>query len=226
MKKFPLILIILCFFTFTQISMAQENEIIYFGDPMCSWCYGFSDEIIELKDALPELKFTVVLGGLRPNGTEKITDLADFLKEHWEEIGEMTGQKFKYDILKDKDFIYNTEPACRAVVAVRKLKPEKELAFFKAIQKSFYADNVNTTKEESFIKPANDIGISEEDFSETFNDPNIINETINDFIYAQNLGVTGFPSIVLKKGEEMFLISSGYKKASDMLEVIRKTLTE
>jgi len=226
MKKFPLLLLFLSFITFTQNLMAQENALIYFGDPMCSWCYGFSDEVIDLKDAFPDLEFNVVLGGLRPNGEQKITELADFLKEHWEEIGDMTGQKFSYGILKDKNFIYNTEPACRAVVAVRKLKPGKELEFFKAVQKSFYADNVNTTKEDAFWAQAKAVGISKEDFSEAFNDNNIINETINDFIYAQNLGVTGFPSIVLKKGEEMFLISSGYKKATDMVDVIKKTLAD
>lgn len=226
MKKFPLLLLFLSFFTFTQESMAQDNALIYFGDPMCSWCYGFSEEVQELKGAFPDLDFTLVLGGLRPNGEQKITELSDFLKEHWEEIGEMTGQKFSYGILKDKNFIYNTEPACRAVVAVRKLKPGKELEFFKAVQKSFYADNVNTTQEDAFIAPAKAIGISKEEFSEAFNNNDIINETINDFIYAQNLGVTGFPSIVLKKGEEMFLISSGYKKADDMVSVIKKTLAE
>jgi len=176
MKKFPLLLLLLSFFTFTQNLMAQDNAIIYFGDPMCSWCYGFSDEVTELKSALPELDFTLVLGGLRPNGTEKITSLADFLKEHWEEIAEISGKKFSYDIL-------------------------------------IYA-------------AAKSVGISKEEFSEAFNDNEIINETINDFIYAQNLGVTGFPTIVLKKGEDLYLISSGYKKAEDLVALIKKTLAE
>lgn len=193
---------------------------------MCSWCYGFSDEVTELKSALPELDFTLVLGGLRPNGTEKITSLADFLKEHWEEIAEVSGKKFSYDILKDKKFVYNTEPACRAVVVVRKLKPGKELEFFKAVQKTFYADNENTTEEKAFYAAAKSVGISKEEFSKAFNDNEIINETINDFIYAQNLGVTGFPTIVLKKGEDLYLISSGYKKAEDLVALIKKTLAE
>ncbi len=24
---------------------AEEHALLYFGDPMCSWCYGFSTEI-------------------------------------------------------------------------------------------------------------------------------------------------------------------------------------
>lgn len=226
MKKFLTLLVILAFFTFTQNTMAQDNGLIYFGDPMCSWCYGFSDEIVKVKEAFPELDFTLSLGGLRPNGEQKITELADFLKDHWEEIAEATGQSFSYGILKDKNFIYNTEPACRAVVVVRKLKPGAELDFFKQVQLLFYKDNVKTNKADAFIDAASAIGISEEAFREAFDDPEIINETINDFIYAQNLGVSGFPTLVLKKGEDLYLISNGYRKAEPLVDVIRKTLAE
>ncbi len=90
---------------------------------MCSWCYGFATEISELKEALPEYDFKMVLGGLRPGGTETNEDLADFLAHHWKDVEKRTGQPVNYDVLKDSTRVYDTEPACRAVVVVRSMKP-------------------------------------------------------------------------------------------------------
>jgi protein-disulfide isomerase-like protein with CxxC motif len=40
---------------------------------------------------------------------------------------------FNYDRLKDESLVYDTEPACRAVVVARSMKPEIELDFFKDV---------------------------------------------------------------------------------------------
>jgi putative protein-disulfide isomerase len=61
---------------------AQNLVIIYVGDPMCSWCYGFAPEITELKEKLTDYEFKLVLGGLRPGGTETNADLGEFLAHH------------------------------------------------------------------------------------------------------------------------------------------------
>jgi len=47
---------------------AQDKSIIYIGDPMCSWCYGFGPEISKIKAEFPEVDFQIVMGGLRPYG--------------------------------------------------------------------------------------------------------------------------------------------------------------
>ena len=49
-------------------------HLIYFADPMCSWCYGFSPVIDEIRriygNALP---VRVVMGGLRPGNAKPMT---------------------------------------------------------------------------------------------------------------------------------------------------------
>ena len=71
---------------FNWIIAQDKTTIIYVGDPMCSWCYGFSPEITKVKEQFPLLDFRIVLGGLRPNGKEEINGMADFLKKHWEHV--------------------------------------------------------------------------------------------------------------------------------------------
>ncbi|MEJ6694109.1 MAG: hypothetical protein QNL00_10970, partial [Saprospiraceae bacterium] len=72
----------------TMNTNAQDKPtLIYVGDPMCSWCYGFSHEI---EDAITELgeeiQLEVVMGGLRPYNTQTMADLKDFLSDHWKHV--------------------------------------------------------------------------------------------------------------------------------------------
>lgn len=202
-------------------SQAQQDTLYYVGDPMCSWCYGFAPEISTLKERLPEdIAFQLVLGGLRPNGTQTMEELSDFLRHHWEEIATLTGQPFRYDILQQGDFIYNTEPACRAVVVARQLAPDHELDFFKAIQAAFYAQNKNPHDVETYLEIARHFEIDVHQFRRLFESKEFQQLTNMDFQIAASMGVRGFPSLVLKKGEQLYLVSNGYQKASALLEKI------
>ena len=201
---------------------AQDNAIIYIGDPMCSWCYGFGPEVIKVKAAFPDTDFNVVMGGLRPYGKETMGSLKDFLHEHWEEIGKKTGQEFGFDILDQADFIYDTEPASRAVVVMRKLKPEQSLAFFKDVQRLFYKDNKNPKDIGNYKELVKKYGVDFEEFKAQFLSAEIYDLTKADFRYAQQLGIRGFPSMVYKKGEEYFLLSNGYAKADQIINSIKK----
>ena len=54
----------------------DKQEIIYVGDPMCSWCWGISPDLIKLRDHYREsqVAFRIVLGGLRPGGGDPWDD--------------------------------------------------------------------------------------------------------------------------------------------------------
>ena len=41
------------------------GTLYYFGDPMCSWCWGFRPVLEQVDLEYPELKRVTVMGGLR-----------------------------------------------------------------------------------------------------------------------------------------------------------------
>lgn len=207
----------------TSNTLAQNDTIIYIGDPLCSWCYGFADEIQKIKDDnAANYEFKVVIGGLRPYNTETMADLGDFLKHHWEQVSERSGQEFNYDIIQDKSFVYDTEPPARAVWVMRELKPENEFPFFKDVQKLFYEDNENTNQIESYKELVEKHGVDFKVFSELFNSTDARLGIKQDFELSGQLGVKGFPSVVLKKGSEYFLIANGYNTAENLQKIIDK----
>ncbi len=202
--------------------MAQDKPtLIYVGDPMCSWCYGFSPEFSEAVDKLGEtIELEMVMGGLRPYNTQTMKDLDDFLTHHWEEVSERSGQPFKYDILKDYTFVYDTEPACRAVCVVRDLAPEKELAFFKAIQTAFYYENKNTGAIDTYLDICKKMDINPKAFLTAFDSDKMKNAVREDFTVSAEMGVRGFPTVILKKDGKYIMIANGYTTAENVMQKV------
>lgn len=218
-------LVLFLFLSFLQFQgMAQATaKLIYVGDPMCSWCYGIAPELMDLKTKMDKsIDLQLVMGGLRPYNTETMRDLGDFLSHHWEEVADRSGQVFNAAILKDMSFVYDTEPPSRAVLVVRKMKPEQEFAFFKAVQTAFYKDNKNTNEVATYLELAKEFGIDAKQFQTAFESAEMKEAVREDFNAAAQLGARSFPTIILQKGEEYFLIARGYAKSSEMLERIQK----
>lgn len=203
----------------------SENTLIYIGDPMCSWCYGFAPEILEVKEKLPSnVGFELVVGGLRPYGTETMGELKGFLTHHWEDVSKRSGQPFNYDILDQSEWLYDTEPACRAVMTMERLLPQKEMEYFKAIQKGFYYHNYDPIKTETYAAQAETFGVKKDEFARLFESDEMKRATASDFQRARQMGANSFPSVVLKKGDEYILLAKGYGKSSAILKKMDKLL--
>lgn len=222
-----LFFILLISFSTLPLMAQEKTTLIYIGDPMCSWCYGFAPEISKAKEQLGnDINFQLVMGGLRPYNTETMADLDDFLDHHWKDVAERSGQVFNHAILKDHSFVYDTEPASRAVVVVRELKPVVEFDFFKAVQYAFYAENKDVHAVATYLPICEKYGVDKAAFAKAFVSDEMKEKTRDDFKYSGALGVRGFPSLVIKKGEEYFLIANGYTTAEQVVSMTRSMLEE
>ncbi|MFD2244780.1 DsbA family protein [Pontibacter ruber] len=188
-------------------------HIIYVMDPMCSWCYGFAPIIKKVKEEQEgKLKFKLVLGGLRPGTTEPMAEnMKDTLKQHWEDVEKVTGQAFDLSFFDRTGFVYDTEPACRAVVTMRYLNPQKEMEMAEEVQRAFYAKNNDVTKAEVLTAIAANLGIEEETFQEKFNSEAMKEKTMQDFLIARHLQANAFPSVYLLNGTDLHLLNRGYR---------------
>ncbi|MEP4380642.1 MAG: DsbA family protein [Alphaproteobacteria bacterium] len=199
----------------------MDREIIYVGDPMCSWCWGFSpvlQKIVEKYDNTAPMR--LVVGGLHAFDTDPMNDeYKARIKHHWEQVAEATGQPFNYAFFERDGFVLDTEPACRASVVVRNMKPDALLSFYERIHKGYYVEDTDTTKLETFVGYADKEGIDMNAFAEAFDSDEAKQETINDFTWCQQSGVTGFPTVVLREEDTLAALSVGYQPF-DSLEPI------
>lgn len=203
-------------------------QFIYIADPMCSWCYGFSPEMHQVQVAFNHIPLRLVMGGLRPNNKEKINHMKGFLREHWEQVNARSSQPFNYAILDDPQFIYDTEPPVRAVVTVRKVMPEVEFDFFCEVQKSFYVKNRDTSDVTTFheIFDACQWKIDRKEFARLFESEELKTETRRDFQFASQLGVRGFPSLILYREDQYYMVSRGFEESASIVKRLHRILNE
>lgn len=199
----------------------MDREIIYIGDPMCSWCWGFSPVLQRLEaDNRDIAALRLVVGGLHAFDTEPMSEeYKARIRHHWEQVAETTGQPFNYDFFKREGFVLDTEPACRATVTVRNMSPDSLLSFYERIHKGYYLEDTDTTALETFKAYAAAEGLDPDAFAEAFQSEAMKQETVQDFAWCQQAGVTGFPTVVLREDDAMAALTVGYQPY-DSLEPI------
>jgi putative protein-disulfide isomerase len=212
-----------------QITTDKETSTIwYFGDPMCSWCWGISEEISSLVAHYKgRLKFEMVMGGLRPDGGDEWNDeFKEFLRKHWNHVNRSSGQAFSYDILKTDHFDYNTEPPSRAVVVIKIMYPEKAFDFLKKVSRKFYVGNQDPGEDIFYKSICEEMDIDYSVFLALYQSQKFKSETFNEFRSAKDYGVQGFPTILFEHKKRFTVITRGYNSADRMIERIDYVLNK
>ncbi|MEI5996436.1 DsbA family protein [Paraburkholderia bengalensis] len=200
-------------------------KLIYVGDPMCSWCYGFGKELSALTARVPDLKLEIVVGGIRAGATD-VLDAAGkrFRLPHWQRVEALSGLPFDREaFLAREGFVYDTEPVCRAVVAARRIAGDDGLlAVFRALQHGFYAEGRDTTDGRVLADiavqalGANGVQVSADEFYRTWSAAETKEETQRDFARARALGVASFPTMLLEAQGQYFGFHSGYASVEEL----------
>ena len=203
-------------------------QFVYFADPMCSWCWGFAPVIEQIAARYGEaIPVRLVLGGLRPGTTEPMPAKArETLCGHWREVEEASGQPFDYGLAGREGFIYDTDPAARATVMVRRAHPDKALAFLGRAQRAFYAEGLDVTSPAVLADLAAEFGLEREGFAERLASEEIKQETWGDYAISQRAGVTGFPTLVAGPGEDgtYGAVTRGFQPGEVILPMINRWL--
>jgi putative protein-disulfide isomerase len=194
------------------------SRLVYVGDPMCSWCYGFGPQLDALLAAHADATIEIVTGGLRAYNTRPMTpEFREMLRGHWQGVERVSGLPFSDAALAGEGFTYDTEPACRAVVTARAHASERALPYFQAVQAAFYRDGRDVTRGEVLADIAAETGMERGTFLAAWRSEVARDATRNDFSVTQRLGVSGFPTLAVYRGDSLFLVASGFC-AADVLE--------
>lgn len=213
----------------SRSKMSMDDKVIwYFADPMCSWCWGFTPVVERLKNVFEDrIKIALVLGGLRPYTTDPISNqLREEILHHWRDVRSMTGQEFCFDGVMENGFVYDTEPASRAVLTVGKLLPAATFDYFKKVQKAFYMQQQNVTRHSVLKGLLEGFDIGAEEFDHFFSSDEAKAMTRENFYKSRQFGVHGFPTMVLQTKQHYFLLTSGYRSFEEIQSEISDCLKE
>jgi len=204
----------------------MSPTLIYVADPMCSWCWGFSPVLEEIRRLYQDrLTFQLMLGGLRPGNTERFdASRRGYILQHWHAVHERTGQPFNFDFQMGLRFTYDTEPASRATVVVRQLAPGEEWDFLKRVQEAFYVQNADVTQAETLERIAVALGLEISSFRQAYHDSKTRQLLWEEFDQSRQLGVSGFPALVGRQGQSVFPLMHGYQDVKTLAPVINHYL--
>ncbi|MDE1164258.1 MAG: DsbA family protein [Pseudomonas sp.] len=207
--------------------MPNAARLIYVMDPMCSWCWGFAPvakALIEQARAAGVQTHWVV-GGLRTgSGAALDPTKRSYILEHWQAVTEATGQPFTLQGALPDGFVYDTEPACRAVVAARALDPSAVGALVELIQKAFYTQGRDVTQVPTLAELAEAAGIPRIEFAQAFHSADVEQATAADFSWVQDLGIAGFPTLLAERNGQLALLTNGYQPLDALAPLLHRWL--
>jgi putative protein-disulfide isomerase len=199
-------------------------QLIYFSDPMCSWCWGFAPVITAIQRRYGRaLPIRLIMGGLRP-GTEAPMSAEAWsqLDSHWAHVTEASGQPFHPELKHREGFVYDTDPAARAVVILRRHDMALAIAFLERTQRAFYAENQDVTDPQVLAGLAEGFGVERDSFLDLMASEEARTETWTDYAISQRAGVRGFPTLVAGPNEDGVYgaVTRGYAPPEQVLATL------
>ena len=212
-----------------------ERHFLYVADPMCSWCYGFAPVISAvaqhfaepLAGGRPAMPVRILVGGLRAGNTRSMRQSdKDYIRAAWSRVAATSGQPFDVSFFDRDGFVYDTEPACRAVVAMRRRHPDRALDYMSRISRAFYAEGQDTTALDVLAGLAAEFGFAPEAMSAALQAPETREETVRDFVSAGEAGIEGFPTLLASRPDGAYVVvTSCYRPLAGLIEAIETWLS-
>ena len=210
-----------------KITMTSDT-ILYFFDPLCGWCYGFSTVITELHSKYKsEIAFDVISGGMiTGDRIGPIGEVAPYIKTAYKTVEDRTGvkfgEKFLRDVLDEGSTVFSSIPPSQALMAVKQLAPVMAFQFASTLKKAIYFDGINPNNFEAYLPYVEAIGISKEAFMATVQTQNTVDLTLQDFDVSNQVGITGFPTLIYIRDQKPQVLAQGYVSLNDLIERIEK----
>ncbi|PID78016.1 MAG: hypothetical protein CSB21_02695 [Deltaproteobacteria bacterium] len=193
----------------------MDKQIVYIGDPVCSWCYAFTDTFEKIKKKFDnQINFSYLMGGLVINRDIKIDRVMKrILKKNWEKVETKTGKYIKAIEKIDciEEIPYTSEPACKAFISIKSINQEKAYSFYKLIHRDFYENLNDISTEEVLCENALKAGITKDIFLKNFKDKKTEQKMHEDIKKAKDLGVKAFPALVAIEGSKSRVLNQGFK---------------
>ena len=170
-------------------------------DPMCSWCWGFAPGWRELVSEIPETVTVVdLMGGLAPDNEAPMDSaMRQYVQDAWGAVKARTGAEFNFEFWNKCEPKRSTYPACRAVIAAGEQASGARSLMYDAIQRAYFLEARNPSDAEALECVAGEIGLDRKQFSEDLGSDHINRIFQLELESVAKLGVSGFPTIVVKR---------------------------
>lgn len=199
----------------------KKPLVYYFFDPLCGWCYGFGPVMMEFyRQHKAEYNFEIVSGGmLVGNRIKPIGSMKDFLLQAYKQVEKTTGITFGDGFLKTLEkgtAVYSSVEPSIALEVFKSYQNDEALAFAHDLQKAIYFDGIEPAEISHYKSLAEKWNIKGDEFVEKMKDPAFLEKAEAGFRLSKQLGVSGFPAILIYKSGQFHQISEGFTSLTNL----------
>lgn len=217
----------------TSPAPAARPELLYIHDPLCRWCYAMSPVINRLQvEFAGRLDVSVLCGGMvRGAEVESISAGWDGIVAEIGRVEQVAGVRFgaAFRALGQLgNYQYDSEPPSRAIVAFRQLAqaPAQTLAFAHAVQTALFRDGLDLNDAATYDALLSPFGVDAAEFRRRFAAPDTVRATQQEFAAVARIGVQGFPTSIVRMGEQGYVLARGYQAYELMWQGLEQLLKE
>ncbi|WP_347158964.1 DsbA family protein [Pontibacter chitinilyticus] len=208
--------------------LPDNLTLIYITNPMCTWCYGMTPVLRRLRALWHKrLNVQVLLGDLQAPATEPLLpEQKQQMALLWHRVQERTYLPFDYRFFLQKNCVFNTEPACQALLCIRLLRPVLTLEVLRAMHSAFFADGLDLANTGVLVRIARLFGITENLFLALFESDEITEQLKNEFEYVDHLTAGRLPGVYLATAHGTELLSRGFCPLDELEQRLLQVLEQ
>jgi len=207
--------------------------LYYCYDAYCGWCYGFSPVIRRIfEEYRDRLAFEVLSGGMiLPEKPQPIGVMASYIQKAYKTVEEHTGIKFGKDWLwhifnpEESDWYPSSEKPAIALCVFKDYHPDLAVPFAADLQYALHEEGRDLTDDEAYRHLLEKYKIPDQEFYEKLHSPVYKAKAYEEFALVKELGITGFPTLLLQVSESRaYLLSRGYTDYETIRAAIERAL--
>ncbi|HEX8656145.1 MAG TPA: DsbA family protein [Hymenobacter sp.] len=213
--------------------LATLPELLYIQDPLCGWCYGMSPVIKRVQQEFAgRIEVSVLCGGMvKGDDVGPIAETWDYFKQALGDVEKVAGVQFGEAFLAlgtEGSYVYDSEPPSRAIAAFRHItqSPARAVAFAHAVQTALFHDGQDLNDPATYNALLKPFGVDVVEFQGRFAAPETTRAVQQEFAAVARIGVEGFPTSVLRLGEQGYVLARGYQPYEELRQGLEQLLRE
>jgi putative protein-disulfide isomerase len=209
----------------------KNVQVLYIYDPLCGWCFGFSSVIKKLSEAYAaDLDFDIISGGMMVDEREGLLDsqmgayILDTIPRLEEYTGVTFGEAYKQQVASGTLYQSSVKPSV-ALSVFKTYYPAKGISFASSLQHALFVEGKSLEANDTYIELLHLYDIKDDTFLVKLNSEEYRYAAYQEFNFAKELGVTGFPAVIAIHKDKYYSVSRGYQSYNNLKPVFDRLKT-
>ncbi len=210
---------------------SKKVDLYYVTDPICSHCWALEPVLRKFEAQYGQyFNMHTLMGGLlenwdgfadKANGINGPADVAG----HWREVGEHSRMPIDGTLWYDNPIESSFIPS-RVFKVIHKQNPEIADTFLRRTREALFAFNKNIAQDDILIDLVNKVGLNGVEIVKQSKLPEADTSLQEDFQLVRQLGVRGFPTIVMLNEEKKGVKIVGARALEQYTAALQQMLPE